>query len=296
MNTEMRSRKSFSIAGIFCAAVFLFLLPPARLAAQSVGRIEFTAQIAPTGGRPEPVRQMTFYLLSKSLDEVQAEALQIEPEPDLNKFADSLSVSPELKAWMKAHHTASLSGSDFTKSLTAEEIVGVPEFLNAYMERNSGFKDVGFPKAKFREKDRESNPEKYKREKEEYTSSLRKFIEAVPETVQGLDADLTEINPSAKWERMKSTQRERLASRVIELAQQRYIQAQADTDLEGHGVFDGVTPGNYWISMIGVPAISGDVRLGWNLPATVRPGETTRVELSNRNAVRPGDTAQNFSR
>jgi hypothetical protein len=64
----------------------------------------------------------------------------------------------------------------------------------------------------------------------------------------------------------------------------------------GRGVFAGVAPGNYWISMIGVPAISGDVRLGWNLPATVRPGETTRVELSNRNAVRPGDTAQNFSR
>ena len=291
MKTQSHFRKL-----IICAGAFLLVLLPGRLAAQSAGRIEFTAQIAPTGGRPEPVRQMTFYLLSKSLDDVQAEALQAEPVPDLNKFAESLSVSPELKTWMKAHRTASLSGPDFTKSLTAEEIVGVPEFLNAYMERNAGFKGVGFPKPKFREKDRESNPEKYKREKEEYTNSLRKFIEGVPETVQGLDADLTDINPSAKWEHLKATQRERLASRAIEIAQQRYIQGQADTDLDGRGAFPGVAPGDYWISMIGVPAISGDVRLGWNLPVTVRPGETTRVELSNRNAIRPGDTAQNFTR
>lgn len=296
MKTGSHFRANISRAGVLCAGVFLLLLVPWRGAAQSPGRIEFSAHIAPTGGRPEPVRQMTFYLLSRSLDDVQAEALQAEPEPDLNKFADSLSVSPELKAWMKAHHSASLSGPEFAKNLTADEIVGVPEFLNAYMSRNSGFKGVGFPKPKFREKDRESNPEKYQREKEEYTSSLRKFIGAVPETVQGIDADLTDINPSAKWEHLKTMQRERLAGRTIEIAQQRYIQGQTDTDLEGRGVFSGVAPGSYWISMIGVPAISGDVRLGWNLPVTVRAGETARVELSNRNAVRPDDTAQNFSR
>jgi hypothetical protein len=45
--------------------------------------------------------------------------------------------------------------------------------------------------------------------------------------------------------------------------------------------------------MIGTEAISGDVRLHWDFPVTVRQGETARVELSNLNAVRSNTTAQN---
>jgi hypothetical protein len=45
--------------------------------------------------------------------------------------------------------------------------------------------------------------------------------------------------------------------------------------------------------MIGTQAISGDVRLHWDVPVAVRQGETARVELSNLNAVRSNTTAQN---
>ena len=128
---------------------------PARLPAQNTGSIDFSAHVAPTGGQPEPVRQMTFYLLRKSLDEIRAEAAQLEPAPDLDKFVDGLTVSPALKAWMKKHRSVQLSGSDFTKSLTADEILDVHEFLDAYMSRNVGFKGVGFPEPKFKEKDRQ---------------------------------------------------------------------------------------------------------------------------------------------
>ena len=96
---------------------------PARLPAQATGAVEFSAEVAPTGGRPEPVRQLTFYLLSKSLDGIRAEAAQLEPAPDLDKFVDGLTVSPELKSWMKKHHSVQLSGTDFTKSLTPDEII-----------------------------------------------------------------------------------------------------------------------------------------------------------------------------
>jgi hypothetical protein len=45
--------------------------------------------------------------------------------------------------------------------------------------------------------------------------------------------------------------------------------------------------------MLGGEAISGDVRLQWDYPVTVRQGETASVELSNLNAVRTATTAQN---
>jgi len=74
--------------------------------------VEFTAQVAPTDGRPEPVRQLTFYLLRKSLDDIRQEALLVEPAPDFDKFVDGLTVSPKLKEWMKkeSHRAAFWNG------------------------------------------------------------------------------------------------------------------------------------------------------------------------------------------
>jgi hypothetical protein len=272
--------------------VFLASLLPAHLAAQSTGRIDFTARVAPTGGRPEPVRQLTFYLLRKSLEDIRSEALQTAPAPELEQFVDGLSVSPELKAWMKKHHSVQLSGADFTKSLSAGDIVDVPEFYEAYMSRNIGFKGVGFPNPKFKEKDRESSPEKYAQAKEEYKAAIRKFIAAVPESVQGIDIDLADVNPYAKWEALVRDQRRLQENQATELAQERYLVAQTDTDLDGRGAFAGIAPGKYWIGMLGEEAMSGDVRLRWDFPVTVRAGETSQIELSNLNAVKPGTAAQ----
>lgn len=274
------------------AAALLLIVWPARLAAQSPGSIEFSAYVAPTGGRPEPVRQLTFYLLRKSLDEVRTEVAQLEPAPDLGQFVDGLTVSPELKTWMKKNHTVQLLGADFTKSLTPDEILDTPEFYAAYMSRNAGFEGVGFPKPKYKEKDRVSNPEKYKQQKEEFRAALRKFILATPESVQGIDLDLSEINPSVKWENLLGEHSQRMDDRTFDLAQQKYLVAQTDTDLDGQGNFSGLAPGTYWIGMIGIQAISGDVRLRWDLPVMVRPGETTHVELTNLNATKAYRAAQ----
>ena len=271
----------------------LLIAMPARVAAQSTGGIEFTAEVSPTDGRPEPVRQLTFYLLRKNLDDIRQEAMQLEPAPNLDKFADDLSVSPKLKAWMKKNHTVQLSGTDFTKSLTPDDITDVPEFYDAYMSRNSGLEANGFPKPKFKEKDRTANPEKYKQQKEDYREAIRKYIGTAPESVRGIEADLNDINPIVKWEQLLSEQRQRLEKRTLELAQTRYLAAQTDTNLEGHGSFAGLAPGNYWIGMLTRQAVAGDVRLRWDVPVTVRPGETIRVELTNLNAAKPYGAGSN---
>jgi hypothetical protein len=290
----MRSmKKKLCIPAFALFIASLMALLPARLAAQSTGRIEFTARVAPTGGRPEPVRQMTFYLLRKSLDDIRAESLQLAPVPDLENFIDSLSVSPELKTWMKKHHSVQLSGADFTKGLSPEDIVNIPEYFKAYMARNMAFRGMGFPEPKFKEKDRDANPEKYKQEKEQYLAAIRKFIAAMPESVQGIDIELNDIDPNPKWDILVHKQRRLQDAHAFELAQQRYLVAQSDTDLDGHGSFAAIAPGNYWIGMLGTEAISGDVRLHWDLSVTVRQGVTSRVELSNLNASRPSIEAQN---
>jgi hypothetical protein len=287
----MKMRFDIRITGIvFC---LLLVAAPGWLVAQSTGSVEFTAQVAPADGRPEPVRQLTFYLLRKDLEDIRQEALQLEPPPDLDKFVDSLAVSPKLKDWMKKNRTVHLGGTNLAKSLSADEVVDIPEFYNAYMLRNSGYEGTGFPKPKFKLKDEISNPEKFIEVKAEYKEAVRKYIATAPESVQGIETELIPVDPSVKWEQITDEQRGQLEKHTLDLAQNRYLAAQTDTNLDGRGRFTGLAPGNYWINMLGVQAISGDVHLRWDFPVTVRAGESTHVELSNLNAVKTYSTAQN---
>jgi hypothetical protein len=287
----MKMRFDIRSTGIvFC---LLLVAAPGWLVAQSTGSVEFTAQVAPADGRPEPVRQLTFYLLRKDLEDVRQEALQLEPPPDLDKFVDSLAVSPKLKDWMKKNRTVHLGGTNLAKSLSADEVVDIPEFYNAYMLRNSGYEGTGFPKPKFKLKDEISNPEKFIEVKAEYKEAVRKYIATAPESVQGIETELIPVDPSVKWEQITDQQRGQLEKHTLDLAQNRYLAAQTDTNLDGRGRFTGLAPGNYWINMLGVQAISGDVHLRWDFPVTVRAGESTHVELSNLNAVKTYSTAQN---
>ena len=287
MKTNPRLRNAAGILGLVLFVVGILVITPARLAAQSSGGVEFVAHVTPTDGRPEPVRQFTFYVLRKSLSDISQEAAQLEPAADLDKFVDSLKVSPKMKAWMKKNHTVQLSGADFVKSLTPEDIVDIPEFFAAYMSRNSGFEGIGFPKAKFKEKDRIADPEKYKQQTDEYNEAIRKFIAALPDSVQGIEADLSDINPQAKWNQILADRTRRLEKRTLDLAQSNYLVAQTDTDLDGHGYVSGLGPGDYWLGTLGTVAIAGDARLRWDLHVHLRAGEVARVELSNLNAAEP---------
>ena len=260
--------------------------------AQTAGAIEFTARVMPTDGRPEPVRQLTFFLIHKSLTDIRKEAESADPLPDLAKFADSLDVSPELKAWMKKNHTVELAGPDFFQRLTPDDVVNVPEFLSAYLSGTAGLEGLQFPKPKFKERDRQANPEKYKQQVAEYREAMRKFIVAQPDTMKGMDLALDPVNPAPAWQQKVAEQKRRIDRRVTQIAQTRYLAAQTDTDLDGNGSFTGLAPGNYWLSTLGMPAMAGDVRLKWNLPVAVQSGATTRVALSNLNAVEPAADRQ----
>src|SRR5499425_683371 len=61
------------------------------------GALEFSARITPTAARPEPVRQFTFYILTKSYTDIVKEAEEKDPVPDRGAFIDGLRVSPELR-------------------------------------------------------------------------------------------------------------------------------------------------------------------------------------------------------
>ena len=280
-----------NLCGVALVSLLMLLASPAHLAAQTTGNIEFTARVTPTEGRPEPVRQLTFYLLSKSLEDIRQEALQLEPAPDMDKFIDDQKVSPQLKAWMKKHHTVKLSGPDFSKGLTADEIMDVPEFFSSYMAHNAGLDGTGFPNPKFKEKDRVKDPEKYEAQKKEYREEIRKFLKAEPDSAQGLEAGLEQMNPSAKWEGIVGEQQRRLEKHTLELAQTQYVAAETDTNLDGRGYFANLAAGNYWIDILGMQAISGDVRLRWDFPVAVQPAQTTHVALTNLNAAKPHNSA-----
>jgi len=290
----MRASSTLRVFAFSAGCLLAFAVP--RLAAQSApstSQIEFVAEVTPSGGQPEPVRQLTFYLLRKSVEDIRAEASQSAPATDLDQFIDGLGVSPELKAWMHKHHSARLNGEAFTKSLTPDDVVGVPEFFSAYMTHNEAFRGLGFPESKMKDKDKSSNPEKYSAQKEQYEAAVRKFIAGNMTSLQGMDLELMQVNPYARWESLERKRDQNLDTRAFQLAEQRYLVARAETDLDGRGYFAGIAPGKYWIGMFGAEAISGDVHLRWDFPVSVRPGQTAIVQLSNLNAAQPDSTAQN---
>src|SRR5437899_3687502 len=140
------------------------------------GALEIIARITPTGARPEPVRQFTFYILTKSYSEIVKEVEEKDPIPPRDQFIDGLKVSPELRAWLKGHDSLDLAEPGFDKLLTPDDILNIPEFLLAYQRSNSGGVTQGLPKPKYTEADKTEHPEKYEELKQDYLASLRKLI------------------------------------------------------------------------------------------------------------------------
>ena len=272
----------FSAAFVFLASV----LCPAAATAQT-GAVEFTARVTPAAGRAEPVRGLPFYLLRKSYAEIRKEADATEPKPDLDAFIDRLQVSKELKAWMKRTRSVSLSGEAFIHRLKVDDTMNVPEFFNAYLERNVGDRSVGFPAPKYHPNDAQRDPQKYEKQKQEYLDAIRKFLVTNPQSADGIDLGLMEIDPSHDWEQLEARRLPAIHRRALELAESRYLAGRTETDLDGNGAIRGVAPGEYWLSTLDIEATIGDVHLRWDRPVTVRAGQATRIELSNINAVEP---------
>jgi hypothetical protein len=253
----------------------------------SYGTLDFAAHITPTAARPEPVRQFTFYVLTKSYADVVKEVEEQSPVPSREKFIDDLKLSPELKDWLKAHDVFDLTAPGFDRLLTAEDIIHVPEFLLAYQRSNSGGVTQGVPKPKYRDADKTENPDRYKKQLDEYHTALKKFIQARPETVSGIELELESISPQRKWQQLQAEHKKRVLYLAPSVAQTKYLAGKTDTNLDGSASLSGLPPGDYWISTLNLDANAGDVRLLWDVPVTIPPGQTVRVELTNLNAIDP---------
>jgi hypothetical protein len=275
-------RALFAIIALISASAM-----PSFAATPQQGSIEFVAQAMPTAGLEEPVRGFQFYLLSKSFEEITQEVDDSYPKPDMNVFIEKLDVSAELKAWMKKNQWVTLSGEDFIHKVHTADVMDVPEFYKAYLDRNADQTDAGFPKPKYKPSDKVKDPAKYDKLMAEYKDAVRHYADDHPESIDGIDLNLESLDPSPKWRVVEGKRAPEIHRRVIELAQSTYLVARTQTNLQGQGFLRGISPGNYWISTLDVTANIGDVRPRWDAPVTVRPGDTSYVTLSNVNAVQP---------
>src|SRR5580704_2834114 len=92
--------------------------------AQNVnGALDFIARITPSAARSEPVRQFTFYVLTKSYAEIAKEVEAQDMPPSREKFIDDLKISPELKEWLKSHEVFDLTMLGLDKLLTPDDII-----------------------------------------------------------------------------------------------------------------------------------------------------------------------------
>lgn len=263
----------------------VYLFAPAALPQSATGSLDFVARITPTAARPEPVRQFTFYILSMSYAEIVKEVEAENVVPPREKFIEGLKVSPELKEWLKAHEILDLTMPDLDRLVTPDDIIHVPEFLLAYQHSNSGGVTTGIPKPRYADADKTAHPDRYSKQLQEYYVALKKFIQNNPSTVSGIELELVGVNPQQQWSQIQADHRRRVQRFAPEFAQTKYLAAKADTDLDGRASVSGLAPGDYWVSTLNLDANAGDARLIWDVPVAIRAGQTTRIELTNLNAV-----------
>jgi hypothetical protein len=253
--------------------------------APAPGTLIFQARITPTAARPEPVRQFTFYILSKSYVQIAKEVESDDVVPPRDQFIDTLTVSKELKAWLKAHQILDLTMPGLDKALTPDDVLKTPEFLLAYQRSNSGGVTNGIPKPRYADKDKIDNPAKYKKQYDEYLAALKKFIQLHPETMSGMELELDAVNPQRKWKQIESNHNRKVQRLAPEVAQTKFLVAKADTDMDGRASVPGLAPGTYWISTLNLEALAGDARLRWDVAVTMAPGQAAHVELTNLNGI-----------
>ena len=282
---DERMKSAIRVAAFLLSSI-IAIAP--RAVAQN-GSIVFVARATPSGGLEEPVRGFPFYLLSWSFEAIAKEAEAEDPKPDMNAFIEKLdsTYSPELKAWMKKTQCVSFAGEDFIKKLTPTDVLAVPEFRKAYMDRNVGDQSADFPKPKVKPSDQAKHPEKFDKLSAEYADTVHHYIEQHPQSVDGIDLGLADIDPGPKWNDLVGRRAPAIHHRALDLAESKYLIARTETDLQGQGFLRGIPPGTYWISTLDVAANVGDARPRWDVSVTIGPGETKYVALSNVNSIKP---------
>jgi hypothetical protein len=252
---------------------------------EGTGTLEFAALVSPSGAKPEPVREFTFYVLTKSFDDIKHEIEETNGTPNRDKFIEGLKLSPELRDWLKTHETLDLTLPGTDRLITADDILHVPEFLAAYQRSNSGGVANGIPKPKYKDSDKTEHPEKYEKEHQAYFKALKGYIQGHPESVAGIELEMEEINPAKKWAEAQNGFKRRVHQQAPMLAQTKYLAIKVDTNLDGRARITRLPSGNYWLSTLDMEAGAGDSRLMWDVPVTIQAGQTVRIELTNLNST-----------
>ena len=73
--------------------------------------------------------------------------------------------------------------------------------------------------------------------------ALKKFIQTHPESMSGVELELSGVNPQAKWALLQTERKKRVLRVAPELAQTKYLAAQTDTDLDGTRTVGELTGG-----------------------------------------------------
>jgi len=273
------------LIGILVGVCAIFAIGAGAQSPAEMGSLEFSAFVSPTAAKPEPVRDFTFYVLTKSFEDIKKEVEAKNVAPDREKFIEGLKLSPELRDWLKAHDVLDLTMPGLDKLLTPENVIHVPEFLLAYQRSNSGGVTKGIPKPKYKDADKTEHPEKYEKDRQDYLIALKKFIQANPMTMAGMELEMDGINPAKKWAEAQNNFKKRVKQQAPMQAQTKYLAAKVDTNLEGLASLSRLPAGSYWLSTLDFEAGAGDSRLKWDLPIAIENGKTTRIQLTNLNAT-----------
>jgi len=141
------------------------------------------------------------------------------------------------------------------------------------------------PTPKYRETDAQANTPKYQKQHEEYLATTKKFIENNPTTILGMETELGAVNPKYTWDKALQEHLHKVAQVSPEVAQTKYLVVKGDTDLDGRLVVNGLPPGTYWVTSLGMDATAGDRHFLWDAPVTIRAGQPAQLELSNLNGI-----------
>ena len=247
------------------------------------GRIEFAVRVTPVSGQPEPARGLTIFLLSRSFREISREAEEKIPRPDLDAYIDTLAAGKELKDWMKKQHSVTITGADFRKRLTDDDLIRVPEFLEAYVKGNLLELTLGFPPPKSTPEERAEMSKNHGGYPKAYVVQIRKYLTAHPESRAPMDTILEEQDATKPWTIQESRWHERAHTLALQLAQSDYLASKTVTNLDGLGAFQAA-PGKYWLSSLDGEALGGEQHLRWDVAVEVRAGSVARVDLTNLNA------------
>src|SRR5260370_33669314 len=229
-------RKLYILAGLLCLASSTSLHAQTETVA-----LDFKTNVTQSAAKTELLRDFTIYVITKSYDDIVKDIDLGDGPPSRDKFTDDLKISPELRDWLHKHDVMDITLPGFDKLMTPDDVLHVPEFLLAYQRSNSGGVTNGIPKPKYRDADKTENPERYEKQKQEYLSTLKKFIQAHPETVSGMELELEGVNPARKWAEAQNSHRRRVQQLAPAQAQTTYLAAKADTELDGHGQIQGLT-------------------------------------------------------